>query len=115
MARTKRGNVLKKRHKKVLKLTKGYRGAKSKLFRPAHQAMLKALTCAFADRRKKKRDFRGLWIIRISAALKQFNVSYSNFIGKLKKKNIIINRKMLSELAIKNPDIFNNVVKQANK
>jgi large subunit ribosomal protein L20 len=110
MSRVKRGNVARNRRKKVLKLAKGFRGASSKLFRPAHQAVLNALTHAYKDRRLKKRDFRGLWIARINAALDVLGVSYSKFTGALKKKNILINRKVLSELAIQEPAVFQHIV-----
>jgi len=105
--RVKRGNVARNRRKKVLKLTKGFRASRSKLFRPAHQAMLKALTNAFKDRRRKKSDFRGLWISRINAALFNTDISYSKFMGLCKTKNIEVNRKILAELALSQPTAFN--------
>lgn len=104
--RVKRGNVARNRRKKVLKLTKGFRGSRSKLFRPAHQAMLKALTNSFKDRRRKKSDFRGLWIARINAALFNTEFSYSKFINLCKNKNIILNRKMIAEIALQQPKAF---------
>lgn len=110
MARVKRGNVAKNRRKKVLKLAKGFRGALSKLYRPAHQAVLHALVNKYRDRRLRKRDFRSLWIARINAALESFDISYSKFIGLANKKEIKLNRKILSELAIHNPETFSAVV-----
>lgn len=104
--RVKRGNVARNRRKKVLKLTKGFRGSRSKLFRPAHQAMLKALTNSFKDRRRKKSDFRGLWIARINAALFDTDLSYSKFINLCKNKNIVLNRKMIAEIALRQPTAF---------
>ncbi len=115
MARVKRGNVSRKKHKKVLKLTKGFRGSLSKLYRPAKQALLHALSYAYKDRRLKKRDFRALWIARINASLEMKNVSYSKFMGQCKKKNVEINRKILAELAITKPDTFNEIVQFVTK
>ena len=110
MARVKRGNVARKRRKKVLDLAKGFRGGLSKLFRPAHQVVLHALVNATEHRRLKKRDFRVLWINRISGALYNTDLSYSKFIGGLVKNQVKINRKMLSELAIHEPAIFDQIV-----
>jgi len=112
MARVKRGNVARKRRKKVLKLTKGFRGSLSKLFRPAQQALLHALTNSYRDRRRKKRTFRTLWIARVNAALDRVGISYSKFTGDLKKNNIEVNRKMLSELAIRHPDALEAIIKE---
>ena len=113
MARVKRGVNAKKRHKKILKLSKGYYGAKSKLFRTANQAVTKSLTYAFIGRKQRKRDFRKLWITRINAATRMHGMSYSKFMGGLKKANINLNRKVLSELAIHNPDDFAKLVETA--
>lgn len=113
MSRVKRGNVLQKRHKKVLKLAKGYRGAHSKLFRTANQQVMKALRYAYRHRRTKKRDFRRLWIARINAASRQHGMSYSKLIGNLKAANIDLNRKMLAELAVLDPAAFEKVVQLA--
>lgn len=113
MARVKRGVNAKKRHKKILKLSKGYYGAKSKLFRTANQAVTKSLTYAFIGRKQRKRDFRKLWIARINAATRAHGMSYSKFMGGLKKANINLNRKVLSELAIHNPDDFAKLVETA--
>ncbi|MER3435497.1 MAG: 50S ribosomal protein L20 [Leptolyngbya sp. ERB_1_1] len=113
MARVKRGNVARKRRKKILKLAKGFRGSHSRLFRTANQQVMKALRNAYRDRRKKKRDFRRLWITRINAAARQQGISYSQLIGKLKKADILINRKMLAQLAILDPDGFAKIVEKA--
>lgn len=113
MARVKRGVNAKKRHKKILKLSKGYYGAKSKLYRTANQAVTKSLTYAFIGRKQRKRDFRKLWITRINAATRMHGMSYSKFMGGLKKANINLNRKVLSELAIHNPDDFAKLVETA--
>ena len=110
MARVKRGNVAKKRRKKVLKLAKGFRGGLSKLYRPAHQAVLHALVNMYRDRKRRKRDFRSLWIARIGAALTSHDISYSKFMGEALKKDVQINRKMLSEIAIQSPTTFNEIV-----
>lgn len=110
MPRVKRGNVSRKRHKKVLKHTKGFQGPLSKLYRPAHQAYLHSLSHAFRDRRRKKRDFRSLWIIRLNAGLRALGITYSSFISKATTKEIALNRKVLSELAISKPDVFKQIV-----
>lgn len=110
MTRVKRGNVARKRRKKVLKRCSGFRASLSKLYRPAHQAYLHALSYKYRDRRNKKRTFRQLWISRISATLENFNISYSKFINLLKTKNIIVNRKVLSNLAIQHPNAFNKII-----
>lgn len=113
MARVKRGVNAKKSHKKILKQAKGYYGAKSKLYRPANQAVMKSLTYAYVGRKLKKRDFRKLWIARINAAARLNGMSYSTFINGLKKANIDINRKMLSEMAINDPEGFTKLVEIA--
>lgn len=110
MTRTKRGNVARKRRKKVLSRAKGFRGGFSKLFRPANQAVLHALSNAYKDRRRKKRDYRALWIMRISGALMPFSINYSKFMGGLKKEGIALDRKMLSELSIHYPVVFKEIV-----
>jgi large subunit ribosomal protein L20 len=113
--RIKRGNVARKRHKKILKMAKGFRGSHSRLFRMANQQVMKALRNAYRDRRKRKRDFRRLWITRINAAARINGISYSQLIGKLKKANIDINRKMLAHLAVIYPAGFAKVVQTALK
>jgi large subunit ribosomal protein L20 len=115
MTRVKRGNVARKRRKKILKLAKGFRGSHSRLFRTANQQVMKALRNAYRDRRKRKRDFRRLWITRINAAARQQGLSYSKLMGGLKKANIEINRKMLSQMAILDPAGFAKVVEIARK
>jgi large subunit ribosomal protein L20 len=113
MPRVKRGNVARKRRKKILKLAKGFRGSHSKLFRTANQQVMKALRNAYRDRRKKKRDFRRLWIVRVNAAARINGLSYSQLTGQLKKANIEINRKMLAELAVVDPQAFAQIVETA--
>ena len=115
MARVKGALSTRKRHKKILKLAKGYRGAKSKLYRVANQAVMKSLSYAYVGRKLKKRDFRSLWITRISAACKMNDINYSRFMNGLKKANIEINRKMLSEIAINDPAAFAQLVETAKK
>ncbi|NEP62411.1 MAG: 50S ribosomal protein L20 [Symploca sp. SIO2G7] len=115
MARVKRGNVARKRRKKILKLAKGYRGAHSKLFRTANQQVMKALRYAYRDRRNKKRDFRRLWITRINAAARLNGTTYSRLIGDLRTANIQINRKMLAQMAVLDPDTFTKVVELAGE
>ncbi len=113
MARVKRGVNAKKRHKRVLKQAKGYFGAKSLLFKTANQAVMKSLNYAYIGRKTRKRDFRKLWITRINAAARLNGMSYSRFIDGLKKANIEINRKMLSEMAIHDADGFSKLVEIA--
>ncbi|AKE64056.1 50S ribosomal protein L20 [Microcystis aeruginosa NIES-3806] len=113
MSRVKRGNVARKRRKKILKLAKGFRGSHSRLFRTANQQVMKALRNAYRDRRKRKRDFRRLWITRINAAARQQGISYSQLTGQLKKANILLNRKMLAQLAVLDPVAFAKVVETA--
>ena len=113
MARVKGALSTRKRHKKILKLAKGYRGGKSKLYRIANQAVMKSLSYAYVGRKLKKRDFRSLWITRISAACKMNDINYSRFMNGLKKANIEINRKMLSEIAINDPAAFTQLVEKA--
>lgn len=113
MARIKGAMNTRKRHKKVLKLAKGYFGAKSKQYRTANEAVMKSLTNAYKGRKLKKRDFRKLWITRISAAAKSNGINYSRLINGLKKANIDINRKMLSEIAISDAQAFSEIVEKA--
>ena len=101
------------RHKKVLKITKGQRGAKNRLFKRANEAMLKSLWYATRDRRVRKRDLRKLWIARINAAARLNGITYSKLVAALKKANIELNRKMLSDLAIRDPQAFAAVVSKA--
>ena len=110
MARVKRGVQAKARHKKVLKQAKGYRGARSRTYKVAKQAVMRAGQYAYRDRRVKKRVFRSLWIIRINAALREEGVTYSKFIYSLKSKNIELDRKVLSELAMNSPEKFKKLI-----
>ncbi len=112
MARVKGAMNTRKRHKKILKLAKGYRGAKSKLFRTANQAVMKSLSYAYRDRKQKKRNFRQLWIARINAAARINGISYSKFMNGLKKNGIEINRKMLAEIAVSDPAAFAKLVEK---
>jgi large subunit ribosomal protein L20 len=113
MPRTKRGNVARKRRKKILKLAKGYYGAKSKLFRVANQQVMRSLTYAYRDRRQRKRDFRKLWIARINAEARNGGISYSRFINGLKKADVQINRKVLADLAVRDKNAFAQLVELA--
>ena len=106
MARVKRGVVAHARHKKVLKKAKGYYGARSRVYRVANQAVIKAGQYAYRDRRQKKRDFRSLWIVRINAAARECGLSYSRFINGLKKANIEIDRKVLADIAVFEKEAF---------
>ncbi|MBE0068874.1 MAG: large subunit ribosomal protein [Thermoanaerobacterium sp.] len=115
MSRVKSGKVTRRRHKKILKLAKGYYGARSKLFRVANQAVMKSLNYAYIGRKLRKRDFRKLWIARINAAARANGISYSRFINGLKKANIEINRKMLSEMAIHDNKAFVDLVNIAKQ
>jgi large subunit ribosomal protein L20 len=113
MARVKGGFAGYRRHKKVLKITKGQYGTRSKLFRRANEAMLKSLWYAYRDRRNRKRDLRRLWITRINAGARQNGVTYSQLINLMRKANITINRKMMADLAVRDPKAFSAVVSQA--
>ena len=110
MTRVKGGPQGHLRHKKILKITKGQRGAKNRLFKRANEAMLKSLWYATRDRRVRKRDLRKLWIARINAAARLNGTTYSKLVAALKKANIELNRKMLSDMAIREPNIFAAVV-----
>jgi large subunit ribosomal protein L20 len=112
MARVKGAMMTRKRRKKVLKLAKGYYGSKSRLFKTAKQAVMKSGQYAYIGRKQRKRDFRRLWITRISAAAKMNGMNYSTFINGLKKADINLNRKMLSEIAIADPAAFKSLVEQ---
>ena len=110
MARVKRGNVARNRRKKILKLAKGFRASLSILYRQAKPAVFRALSYQYRDRRRRKRDFRKLWIARINGALFGTGLTYSRFISLVSKKDIKLNRKMISEIAIKSPEAFNKLV-----
>ena len=111
--RIKRGNVSRKRHSKILKLAKGFKGARSRIFKVANIAVMKALKYAYRDRRNVKRNMRRLWIVRINAAVRNYGMSYSRFVNACKKANIEVNRKMLAELAVNEPEAFAVVVEIA--
>ncbi len=111
--RVKRGNVLRKRHKKILKLAKGFLGARSRIFKVANIAVMKKLKYQYRDRRVLKRNMRALWIVRINAAVRELGISYSRFMNLLKKADIQVNRKMLAELAVNEPEAFKVLVETA--
>jgi len=113
MARVKRGVTTHARHKKILKLAKGYRGRSSTCFRVAIQKVEKALRYAYRDRRAKKRNFRALWIQRINAGARSHGMVYSRFMDGLKKANIALDRKVLSDIAIREPEAFKSLVEKA--
>jgi large subunit ribosomal protein L20 len=115
VARVKGGPAAHHRHKKVLKLTKGQRGARHIRYRVAHEAMMKSLHYSYRDRRARKGDFRRLWIIRINAAVRQEGLSYSKFIDGLNKAGVEIDRKMLADMAVRDPKAFSKVVAVASK
>lgn len=113
MARVKSGPTRYKRHKKIIKMTKGQYGTRSKLFRRANESMLKSLWYAYRDRRNRKRDLRRLWITRINAGARLNGVTYSNLIHLMRKSNISINRKMMADLAVRDPKAFSAVIEKA--
>lgn len=112
MARVKRGVTSHKKHKKVLALTKGHRGGRSKLVKEAKSSLLHAGEYAFAGRKQRKRQFRALWILQLGNAVRAEGLSYSKFIASLKAKNILIDRKMLAELAVHNPEDFKQIISE---
>jgi large subunit ribosomal protein L20 len=113
MPRVKRGNKRLQRRKKILKLAKGYRGTKSKLYRSAKESVEKALQYSYVGRKRKKRDFRRLWIIRINAAARQHGMSYSQFMHGMKLAEIELDRKILADLAVKQPEAFESIAGRA--
>ena len=113
MTRVKGGTISRARHKKVMKQAKGYFGSKHRLFKSANEQVMHSGKYAYRDRRQKKSDFRKLWITRINAACRENNISFSKFINGLSKADIVINRKMLSEIAINDPKAFTNLVEVA--
>ena len=113
MARVKGALNARKKHKKVLKLARGYRGARSKQYRVAKQSVMRALTSAFAGRKQTKREYRSLWIVRINAAARMNEISYSKLIHGLKVAGVNINRKMLAELAVSDPAAFTKLTETA--
>ena len=115
MARVKTARITRKKHKKILKRAKGYYGAKRYRFRMAKQAVMKSGKYAYVGRKDKKSNFRKLWIARINAASRQNGLTYSKFINGLKKANVVINRKMLAELAVTDPKAFTEIAEIAKK
>ena len=113
--RVKRGNVSRKRHKKILKLAKSFIGARSRIFKVANIAVMKSLKYAYRDRRTKKRNMRRLWIVRINAAVRERGMSYSRFVNACKKSNVIVNRKMLADMAVRDPEAFQTVFEAVTK
>ena len=112
MTRVKGGPRARKKHKKILEATKGYRGTRSKLFKRAHEAYLRAGQHAYVGRKLRKRDMRKLWIQRINAALSKYDLSYSKFIKLLKDANIKLDRKTLAQLAVEEPQVFKKIVEK---
>ncbi len=113
MARVKNGKVTHRRHKKILKMAKGYRGSRHRLFRPANEAVMHALWYAYQHRRKRKGDFRRLWIVRINAAARIHGLSYSKLMYGLKKAGVDLNRKMLADLAVRDAESFGQLAQVA--
>lgn len=115
MTRVKGGTVTKRRHKKVLKQTKGHRGTRHSLYRTAHESLLKALSNSYRHRRERKGDFRRLWIVRINAAARQEGLSYSRFVAGLKQAGVNIDRKMLADIAVRDSNAFAQLVTIAKR
>ncbi len=115
MVRVKRGITSHARHKKILNKAKGYYGSRSKSFRSANQAVIKAHQYSYRDRKQKKRNFRKLWIIKINAEVRKYGFSYSKFINKIKKYSLDINRKMLADIIKENNESFKNIIKIIQK
>jgi large subunit ribosomal protein L20 len=115
MSRVKRGVCARKRHKRLLKQTKGYWGQRKNVFKRAKETLLRAMAFSFIGRKLKKRNFRRLFITRISASCKNHGISYSSFVNKLKKSNVVLNRKMLSQIAIFEPNAFSQLIDFAKK
>jgi len=115
MPRVKRGVRAHARHKKVMKMAKGYRGGRRRLYRSAREGVDRALCFAYRDRKVRKREFRNLWIIRLNAAVRPFGLSYSRFINQLGKANIQLDRKVLADLAVYHPEDFSRIVELAQK
>ena len=113
MARVKRGVTARRRHKKILKLAKGYYGARSRTFRVAKQAVIKAAQYSYRDRRQRKRQFRALWIVRVNAAAREFGLSYSRLINGLSLAQITIDRKILADMAVHDKAAFGQLVEKA--
>ena len=114
MTRVKRHTSSRNRHKKVLKMTQGFRGSSSTLFRTAKQQNMKALRYSYRDRNQRKREFRSLWITRLNAAIRVYGISYSKFIHNIKKSERFLNRKMLSQLALRDSEAFQQLIQSLN-
>ena len=114
MPRSTKSNISKNKHKKVLKSTKGHYGARSRLYKTAKQSHIKSLQYAFRDRKNRKRNFRSLWISRINAGCRDLNISYSVFINLLSKNNILLDRKVLSDIAVSDSSTFKEIVRKVN-
>lgn len=114
MTRVKRGNVSRKRHKKTLKITEGFRGSSSVLFRTANQQKMKALRFSYRDRNQRKRQFRSVWIARMNAAVRFYGVNYNQFLHGLKRSNIFLNRKILAQLAVRDQESFSQLIESLN-
>jgi large subunit ribosomal protein L20 len=114
MVRVKRGNVARNRRNKILRIAKGFRGTHSKLFRMANQQVMKALRYAYVGRKRRKREFRSLWIVRINAFVREKDMTYSSFIKRLKNSKVAINRKMLAQIAVLDTKCFDEVIKVTN-
>jgi large subunit ribosomal protein L20 len=115
MARVKRGKVVRRRHKKLLEATKGFRVLRRTNIKRAKEALIKALSYSYRDRRNKKREFRALWINRINSALSNMNIKYSKFIQLMTAKKIELDRKVLAQLAVQYPDVFDRIAKEVTK
>lgn len=115
MPRVKRGIIKKRRHKAILSQTKGHRSVRHKLYRRAHESLIHALMYSFAGRRKKKGDMRRLWILRINAAARSNGMSYNQFMHSLKEAGVDLNRKVLAELALRDPEAFTQIVNRAKE
>ena len=112
MSRVKRGVTARARHKKIIKLAKGYRGRRKNVFRVAKQAVIKAGQMAYRDRRQRKRQFRALWIARINAAARECGLSYSRFINGLSKAGVLLDRKVLADIAVRDPEAFKSIAEE---
>jgi large subunit ribosomal protein L20 len=112
MTRVKGGPVTRRRHKKIIKMASGHRGAKSRHFRSANESVIKSLAYAYRDRRNRKRDMRSLWIVRINAAARQHGLSYSQFMHRLRESNVGLDRKILADLAVREPETFERIVNE---
>jgi large subunit ribosomal protein L20 len=115
MVRVKRGNVARSRRNKILKIAKGFRGTHSKLFRMANQQVMKALRYSYIGRKRRKREFRSLWIVRINASVREDGLNYSSFMSNLKRSNVALNRKMLAQLAVLDASCLKKVITVVSK